>query len=187
MDQQHIVVHDPEGEFWEGSLITPTQARALAARGVIALPFDPTLMRMSGVGGYHKRAWGSGWPVGANVPTMHCPLTVFARPGTQAIHWAARIVAEKQLLSRLREGDKLVGQLRLVQDTGQVSTMSVSPAQPTKAVDMRDLPPPDDGDGWFVGGRAQINVPMDGYYGFGIYGAIQGVRVAWAAVSLAAE
>lgn len=182
---KQVVVYDPKNEYWEGGLIEQELANKLAARGVITLPLSVDSLRLSGVAGWMKRAWGSGYPIDTGIPQVHCPMTLFCTPDHQVISWVARLQVEPSLVGRLREGDHLLGQIRLTQDTGQHTPFHVGLTQNSNPVDATKLPAPDDDGGWFVNGTARLMAPQDGHYGFGLYGAMTGVRVAWAAVSLA--
>jgi hypothetical protein len=182
---KHIVVYDPKGEYWEGGLLEIERANQLAARGVVTLPIATELMRLSGVGGFHKRCWGGGYPIDSQIPVVHCPLTLFCTPDFQALHWVARLQCNPAYVGRVREGDRLLGQLRLTQDTGQSTPFHVGLSANSKPVDAGELDAIDEDDGWIVRGRALLQAPQDGHYGFGLYGAMAGVQVAWAAVSLA--
>jgi hypothetical protein len=182
---KHIVVYDPKNEYWEGGLVTQEQATQLGARGVITMPIAMELMKRSGVGGFHKRAWGSGVPIDVNVPAVHCPLTLFCAPEYNVLRLVARLQCNPAFVGKLREGEKLIGQIRLSQDTGQSTPFTAGLSGNTHPIAAGDLGAPDAQDGWFVRAQAHLAVPMEGHYGFGLYGAIAGVRVAWAAVSLA--
>jgi hypothetical protein len=183
-----IVVDDPRGEWHEGALANAARAKQLASRGVTLLPVVPAYFRASGVGGYMRRGWGAGYPLSKDAPQMHCPLLVYLDPSTAAsgiyrattsiLHWRARLLpAEK--------GTKPSGMLRATADTGQATAQNAHMAPASSApTDLTKLGEPDERGGWTVGGEAQLNVPMKGHYGFGLYGVGPGLRVAWAAASV---
>jgi hypothetical protein len=176
-----IVVDDPLGEFSEGSLIGAARRAQLSARGVCTLPVPVAMMRQSGVGGYFRRGWGSGYPLSPVLPKLHCPILLFIEPpsarATQVhLHWRARVVSPA-------DGPTPSGSLRIAVDTGQVNATHAHISR-ASAVDMGRLGPRDARGGWTVGGEELVNVPMRGHYGFGLYGAGPGMRVAWAAASV---
>jgi hypothetical protein len=53
------------------------------------------------------------------------------------------------------------------------------------SVNCGKLGPIDDFGGWTIQGRSQIHVQGEGCYGLALYGFAPGLRVAWAAASLA--
>lgn len=186
----HVVLEDPRGEFWEGALVSLEIALVLRSRGVATLPIASALLARSSVGGYFKRAWGSGWPLSSVLPQMHCPMILWAAVGTQneplrRINFAARLVPDPEVLAAVRRGAKLAGAIRIAAESGQPGAFSggLSPDVDT-AVDANDLTGKlDEFDGWTVYGGANLNVPSDGFFAAAIYGSIPGLRVAWAAVS----
>ncbi len=181
MNDHHIVVSDPSNEYHAGSIIDISRARQLfATRAVISLPVQPELFKMSGVGGYMKREWGAGFPLDAIVPRMFCPLTMYCSKEFSHLHWAARLVASET-------GRKHQGTLRLTADSSQASPLYQSLTEGGPPVDCSKLGTPDARGGWVVRGTAELQVQQPGHYAFAIYGAAPGLRVAWAAISLAAE
>lgn len=180
-----VVVWDPKGEFWEGSLVEERVARVLQERGVAMLPVVPELLRRAGVGGFHKRAWGSGWPLDFMAPRLVCPLTMFLSTALRTLHWVARLVPDDAHRQPASEGKTFTqGSVRLVGDSGQDHARMTTIANTTPAVDGAKLGKLDAEGGWTVGGDAEVNPSSDGFYGFGLYGTMPGVRVVWAAVSL---
>lgn len=183
-----IVVWDPKGDFWEGSLVDETTERMLAARGAVLLPVDPLLFKRSGVGGYFKRAWGSGWPLDFSTSRMVCPVTLFVEVSHRILHWKARLIPDMSLVEKAKNGEKVSeGHLRMVGDSGQANAWRASVVPDSPPVTGKDLGRLDEYGGWTVSGRALVNPPQDAYYGFGIYGTLPGVRVAWVAASLMAS
>lgn len=178
-----VVVQDPDGKFWPGAIVDAARANQLRPRGVTLLPVVPALFKLSGVGGYAKREWGSGWPMDETVPRMHSPLTMYCTTELTNFHWAARLVAAPEH----GPGAKFQGTLRFAADPGQPLAMKVGltpdPARPS--IDVCKLGPPDVHNGWTIGGTATARVPGDGHYGFAIFGTAPGLRIAWAAISLA--
>ena len=188
MPQTHIVVHDPEGLYWEGALVgAEHDVPALRGRGVVTLPIDADLVTRSAVAGYFRRAWGAGWPIGSAVPRMNCPLVLYvmAGDGRERINWVARIVPESAEMAReMREGRRFVGTIRLTADSGQPGAFGGGfSATADTTADLARLPPMDANGGWTVYGGGRIHAPGNNLIGFGLYGSVLGARVAWAAIS----
>lgn len=183
MGEKKIVVWDPAGEFWEGSLIDPAKEGAIRTRGGVVLPTTPELFHLSGVGAFMKRAWGSGWPLDQPAFKSCCPMTVYATPLMEVAHWAARLMPDPSAAERYAEGELPSGQIQLVADTPQGNAWRAS-VRSKNLVQGAALGRPDADGGWSVGGEAHVGFPQDGYYGFALYGMMPGVRVEWAAISL---
>ncbi len=187
-----IVVWDPAGEYWEGSLVDDKVAAALVPRGVVLLPVQGDLLVRSGIGGFCKRAWGAGWPLNYIAPRMCCPLTIFipaaiaADSPPRTLHWAIRLVPEVGHVAAAKEGARFTqGVIRIVADTSQAMARTSAIATQDPPHDGSKLGKLDEHGGWALMGCGRIHPQSDGYYGFGIYGTMPGVRVAWAALSLA--
>jgi hypothetical protein len=192
-----IVVDDPSGEWNEGSLVDAVRAKQLSSRGVTLLPVVPEYFRMSGVGGYFHRSWGSGFPLSNNVPMFAAPITIYADPtrvgrtaaGTSTtissvLNWRARIV---NIGEEKGEG-AVYGTLRMAADTGQSHSRyaTVVPGS-SRVVDIGKLGKPEKDRnqwGWTVGGDVTVNVPNPGHFGFGLYGMGPGLAIAWIAASM---
>ncbi len=187
MNKQWIVVSDPTNDYLPGSLIDENKVRQLNSRGVTCLPVQTQLFKMSGVGGYAKREYGSGWPLDNLTPRMNCPLTMYCIRDFTAVHWAARITATEELLEKIRGGMKLQGQFRLSSDSGQATPLHIGLSSDQKPIDVNALGMPDANGGWNIGGQSKMEVALAGHYGFALYGAAPGLRVLWVAISLAAE
>jgi hypothetical protein len=184
-DDQRVVVWDPEGWYWEGAIIPESVAGpGRELRGLVALPCEPELFLLGAVHGYFRRSWGSGWPVDTARPAIHCPLVIAQVPERETVHWAARLVpASPQWAKDIVQG-KGAGTLRFSPDTARgTGTGALLPSE-TRAIDGRHLGPVDSSGGWTVGGRAMLATREGTYLSFGLYGAMQGVRVAWAALTL---
>lgn len=179
-----VVIWDPAGEYWDGAIVDGARANQLRARGVSLLPLSPELVKLSGVGGYQKRSWGSGWPLGYVAPRMCCPLTLRLEASTREVHWMARLTAEEQDLARVREGRRFEGVLRFAPDPGQVGCLASGPILKMEPVNVQALGPPDEYGGWTVGSGGPATFGQAGHYGFGLYGMAPGLRVVWAAASI---
>jgi hypothetical protein len=191
LNENYIVVYDPEGEYWDGSLVNPLVKNQLEARGVILLPTLPSLFKLSGVAAYAKRSWGAGLSLDFPAPKLHSPLTMFCDQRYTILHWAARLLPDPSFLKKLEAGDPelLHGFLQISTDSSQVipGKAGVHPKNPN--VDVRALTKQKiskRGD-FIVQGFANLRIPTDGHYGFGIYGYAPGLRLVWAAVSQAAQ
>jgi hypothetical protein len=173
-----IVVEDPKGEYYEGSLVTEQRAAQLRARGVAMLPVDPQLFKLSGAGGYFKRSWGAGWPLDTPYPVMAAKMILYCDQTHLQLHWLARLAPQE-------DGKNLGaahGALRLAADTGQrANNMKLTPVG--MPVDVRLLGEPDERGGWTVGGLSRIATPGDGHYGLALYGNAPGLTLLWAAVT----
>jgi len=188
VDRDFVVVADPDGEFWEGSLVDAQRAAVVNARGGAALPCDPRLFKKSGVGGFAKRAWGAGWPLDYQTPTMCCPLTIWVELTHKRIYWAARLVPKELKLEAAKAGTLFTtGFVRLIgmqsQHHGWQSPVQAS--KETQPVSFDALGKPDERCGWTVGGEGTIHPQGAGFYDFALYGMMPDVRVVWLAASIA--
>lgn len=182
--RNHVVVWDPEGKYWEGSLVGPEVATLIRGRGGAALPTDPELFAVSGVGGYMRRGWGAGWPLDAMAPRSFCPLALYVTPEHRALHWAARLVADEGHLAAARErGIDHPGSIQIMSYSPRSNTFKVSITPRTEVVKIAGLGKADDLGGWTIGGHAVAHPAMEGVAAFALYGSGAGVRVAWAALS----
>lgn len=181
MNHTHrIVVWDPKNEYWEGSLVEEQRARQLEARGVVSLPVAAEMFKHSGVGAFHKRSWGSGYPLDSMVPRMNAPLTLYVNGNYHHIYWAARLVRDTRVGI-----EQFAGSLRLTIDSGQPSALAGGFAgDETTNVDIGRLGAEDEHDGWTIRGSARLYATGEGYVGMALYGMGVGLRIAWAAVSL---
>lgn len=181
----HVVVDDPGDEFQEGSLIAPDRARMLEARGMVSLPADPELFRVSGVGGFYKRAWGAGWPLNSTTPRFFCPITLYVTRSHHQLSWAARLVVDPTVPER----DRFVGLLRLTVDTAQPSAMTGgfvgNDPRGNNLVDVSRLGPPTANGGWIVRGDGRIQSTGEGFLALGLYGMAPGLAIQWLAVGVA--
>lgn len=183
---QHVVVWDPEGDYWEGAVVESSVAARLGNRGVITLPVVPDHFKWSGVAGWAKRAWGAGLPLDSLVPAMAAPLTLYCHPEARGLTWAARLVpdvrADGQGPARRRAGE---GMIRFTSDTGQrtVGKGQYSEVE-ERAVLVRDFHEPDNNGGWTIRGRGHVSIGSEGHYGYSLYGTAPGLRVVWVAASL---
>jgi hypothetical protein len=176
-DRQHIVVHDPSGEFWDGGVVDAQRAEILGQRGGVVLPCDPVLFRKSGVGGFMKRAWGAGWPLEAAASESFCPITLWAEVTHRRVHWAARLIPSP---------GPTTGFLRLIGLPSHASGWSAPvQAEGGGLVSANTLGDPDEDGGWTVGGRGVVQLRGPGFYDFALYGMMPGVRCVWLAASLA--
>jgi hypothetical protein len=178
-----VVVDDPDGEWRDGSLVKLQGARVLFARGIVLLPVDTNLLRQSGVGGYAKRAFGSGVPLDFAQPRLSCPISVFATPLHRSLRWAIQLVAGKEIEGRIERGEPFTGSISLSGDSSQRGSHHAGVRQTNPILQAADLGAPKDG-GWVVTGFADVSLAAEGVHGFAIYGNMPGVRVAWVAASL---
>lgn len=179
-----VVVDDPMGEYWEGSLIEEKRAEMLKARGLIALPVDPELIRISGVGGFYKRSYGSGWPLSNAAPTGNCPVTLYTTRNHHRLGWAARLVLDPSAPQKNH-----VGLLRLTSDTAQATAMQGgfvgNDPRDKNLIDVSKLGSADAEGGWTVTGTGTIRSTGEGYLALTLYGTAPGLAVEWLAVAVA--
>lgn len=182
---QHVVVWDPEGDYWEGGVVDFTLARRLRTRGVVTLPVVPDMFKWSGVGGWAKRAWGAGIPLDSHAPRLVGPLTLFCIPDVRGLTWAARLVPDvREDGGRVDKGRKPEGMVRFSADSGQrVPIQSAYNEVDERAVLVRDFAEPDAHGGWTVGGAGHVSIGTEGHYGYALYATAPGLRVAWVAAS----
>jgi hypothetical protein len=179
------------GEWWEGALVDDARARQLEARGVVLLPVIPDLFSKSGVGGFHKRSWGSGWQLDTLAPRIICPMTMFCSTRYTTLNWVTKIILSVDLLDRLKQqansadpSNVLWGFLKICPDSSQAIPSQLG-LVPKNDVFIKDLAVSDlTEDGAFVvRGTAKLSVPSEAHYGFGLYAMAPGLRVVWAAIS----
>jgi hypothetical protein len=183
-----IVVWDPNEEFLEGALIDRQRENILNARGGVALPVDPGLFKLSGVGGYMRRGWGSGWPLDHHQPRMCCPLTMFLPMTHRHINWVVRLIPAPAHAEAAANGETFgEGQLRLVGDSAQSHATAISVTPGDGGMDVRALGKTDAHGGWTYKGRALAHPAADTHYAFSLYGMAPGLRVAWAAITATEE
>lgn len=181
MHEKNVVVSDPLGKVWTGSIVTGAQTHSLEARGVVLLPCNPELFGLCGVGGFAKREWGWGWPLGGSTPSMNGPLAIYLPRDVREVHWAVRLASV--------EGDdwkRATGSMSFSDDRGQRAVRAVPgwlPAEGKRQIQPRELGEPDAAGGWTWKGSGQVQIVDDAIYGFALYGVAPGLRLLWAAVS----
>lgn len=181
--RQFIVVWDPSGDFWEGSVIPQEQASIIKSRGGAVLPCDTRFFRRAGVAGYMRRGWGAGWPLEHHNPMPFCPMTVFLTPQHKEVYWTARIVPAD--VGRVKETPGiLAGTIQLSPDSNQSPQFQTGMMPDSERISVRDLGAIDQYDGWTISGRARIMPTVENYFGFTLYGACPGIRVVWTAMSV---
>lgn len=179
-----VVAWDPKGEYWEGSLVPARFEPQLAARGAALLPCVPELFKRGGAAGYVKRSWGAGFPLDVGVPRMHCPITMLVLSGYNILHWRARLVSSPEFDERAKDTHfRPGGMLRFVGDGGREQVTHLHATQVTPAIDAREIGAKDAAGGWTVGGRVLVQPQNDAHCGFALYGAGDGLRVVWLAVT----
>lgn len=179
-----IVVWDPKNEYWEGSLVSTRLEPMLNARGACVMPVVPELFRLGGNAGFVKRAWGAGFPFEPGIPRMHCPVTALVLKDYPMLHWRARLLSSPEFDAQMGSPEfRPGGSIRLVGDGTRELTHHAHLHPHTPSIDVRELGPKDTNNGWTVGGRASVGAAINGHYGFSIYGAAEGIRVAWLAVT----
>lgn len=178
--EHHVVVFDPTGEYWEGAVVGPGPAQLINQRGGVAIPADPAMFAVSGIGAFCKRAWGSGWAADHSTPRQYAPVAMYLMKEHRIVHWAAKLVPDARFADAA-EGITSPAALTIAATPprGNLLTAPITPR--TQPVRLRDLGPAKDG-GWIVRGNAFMNVAAEGAHGFSLYGGGGAFRVAWLAV-----
>lgn len=195
-EQKYIVV-EPANHPWrdgtlrEGQIVGQREYLQLKAAGVVMLPYAEPLARLSGVGGYHRRAWGEGITLSGLTPRLACPLTVFLTTQQRAkLSWCALAVPDAETMRDLGAGRRpYTGRVQLAGDQSQAIASKIVTTGNGGMVQLDGLGSPQyrkDLGGFLLEGVTEALVPMDGHYGLGIYGMARGLRVVWAAVAQAA-
>lgn len=181
-----VVIWDPSGKVPEGELVDFAAAEVIRQAGGCSLPTIVEHIGRSGIGGYAVRKYGAGWPLDGNQARLQCPLTLLVPEGSyRGLHWAIRLQAAEALVGRAREGQPVTdGILRVVADNTQIYAQRGAATPLEAPITGAKLGPCDDHGGWTVTGRSTIGVPSAGHIGFGVYGMMPGLRVAWVAISL---
>lgn len=183
---QFIVVEDRTGEWWEGALVDQARARQLEAKGVVLLPVVPDLFKRSGVGGFTKRAWGSGWMLDSLHPRVVCPLTMFCAQQYTKLSWAAKVIPTPEMLKKLERNvpELLQGFIKIAADAGQAIAYKagVSPTEDFLVKDLTAKKLTEDG-AFILRGTAKLSLPADAHYGFALYAMATGLGVVWLAAS----
>ena len=184
MSKSNLVVWDPAGQYWEGALVSESESPALIARNVVLLPVRPHLFARAAIAGYFRRAWGSGWPIGSERPTMHCPMVIYALKEFRTIHWTARLVPESKGVPAMLAERRMQGGLKYTSDSGQLVGLSGGFATSDSCyIDPSQLGNIDEYGGWTKSGSASLQVTNDGLFTSAFFGSIPGVAIAWAAIS----
>jgi hypothetical protein len=183
MSNQHVVLSDPTGNFWNGAFVSREKATALEAMGATTIPVVPEMMLRNGAGGYVVRSWGAGWPLSQH-PTAVAKLLMFCDPAFSRFHWRARIrlnagvkiedVAPDAAVRFAPDGAQHMSMLVGVQAGGEQGALA-------RISDAVTIHPSDDS--WIVGGEVAMAVRTIGYAGFALFGHGKGLSVEWAAVS----
>lgn len=177
-----IVVEDPEREYAEGALVATTINHKLMSREACTLPVSIAFMRRGGVAGYMRRGYGAGAFL-TDQPKMLSAFALFSTRGAHILHWRARLIPTAETKTRILANQSLDGSIRVIADSSQGGHIA-GVAAASGSVQARQLGSLDGRGGWTVGGEAPTQFAIDGFYGLSIYGAMSGVRVAWAAASL---
>lgn len=179
---QHVVVWDPEREYWDGAIVTTAVAAKLRARGVVSLPTKADHWRLSGVATFAKRPWGAGFPMDSTVPRLIAPITLFVHPEVRGLTWAARVVPGSERVP----GQRTEGMVRFAADSGQRIPMHAAYGElEERAHYASSFVDPDEHGGWTIGGQGLVSVAAEGHYGFSLYGMAPGLSIAWVAAAMA--
>lgn len=189
MNEYEVVVHDPSGKYWDGSLVLAASIPMLKAGGGISLPVDAKQVTQGGAAGWYKRAWGAGWPMDYPTSQLACRMLLAVPQGESVVNWAAMLVAGPPVQEMLQEPNKLSlmgnGQVSLASDQQQsLQTATYTPM--TQPVGLKGLEKElRAGKGTcIVQGRGAVRTERAGVHGFALYGSMPGMRVAWAALAV---
>lgn len=190
MNEYEVVVHDPSGKYWDGSLVLTASSGMLRSEGGITLPIDAKQVTQGGASGWYKRAWGAGWPLDYPTPQLACRMLLSVPQGESVVHWAAMLMAGPDVLKMIEEPNKLSmlghGTVSLTSDQQQ-SLLTGTYAPGTQPVSLKALEKElKAGKGTcIVRGQGSFRAERAGVHGFAVFGSMPGMRVAWAAVSSA--
>lgn len=186
MADNGIVVWDPSGEYLEGQVVGMELKGYVESHGGAVLPVNTDFFRLTGVAGYHRRAWGLGIPIETISQNKFCPLSLWIDARLRRYDWKAMLVPTDTAMVKAALGGNVIsqGSLRLIAEAGVVGELRASLHPEGPVVDGAKLGVPNSDECWLVGGGGAIDVRSDGFYGFALYGAMLGMRVAWAAVTV---
>jgi hypothetical protein len=164
-----IVAWDPRGEVRRGTEMSePLAARKLTDEGAVLLPANPPIPP-SACGGFVANDWGRGWEFDRNAGERGCPMLLEVRPELSWVYWAA-------LVEPIREGEPIVGKLRLTTDSSVGRAMSggmSSDGRPFVELGRAEV----------VGGRTHFSSNERGLLAICLYATAMNARVVWSAAS----
>lgn len=182
----HVVIFDPNGNFWPGALVGGRRVSSLHGEGVRTLPVETSLFTRSGIGGFFMRSWGAGVRLNNPQPKMIVPMTVYVDAACNELHWMVRLMpdlTDHPADVPFEVPKRFNGLIRLSQDSQQPGT-TVQGLGPSKGdIPLDDLGPLDEHGGWTVQGRSQLSPTGEGYMGVSFYGTAPGLTMVWAAIT----
>lgn len=190
MNEYEVVVHDPSGKYWDGSLVLAASSGMLRSEGGITLPIDAKQVTQGGASGWYKRAWGAGWPLDYPTPQLACRMLLSVPQGESTVHWAAMLLAGQAVQDMVAEPNKLSmlgnGTVSFTSDQ-QPSLLTATYSPNSQPVSLKGLEKElRAGKGTcIVRGFGSVRAERAGVHGFAIFGSMPGMRVAWAAASSA--
>jgi hypothetical protein len=148
-----IVVHDPLGEFLDGTILHgPGHVTRARDSGALVLPYDVDRYQF---GGYVRHGWGEGWAVETGVPRM-CPMLLRVVPERPWVYWTAWVVAK---------GPNASGTMRLIADTNGPTIQAGN----LSGDDLATLDGRVTQAGFAIGGRRRVSVREEGFLALGLY------------------
>jgi len=180
MNQNVIVVHDPDGTYPAGTLLDGKTGAVAAKHKVVVLPADPNRINTA-FGGFFYRPWGWGWQFDRMIASRGCPMLVGTDPAYTWMYWAAACVP-------IRKGEPMHGQIRLTTDgsAGAISGGLALDQLPPK-FELIEYPIGAEHHGFIISGRCQMSVSMAGQIGLSLWGVARNVGVLWSAVSISTD
>jgi hypothetical protein len=197
---RETVLHDPDGKFTLGDVITTEQARELTGRHGVSTPFTEEHLARSAVGESFVKHFGRGLVLHP-APQKLVGLLLWVMPGVCTIHWRARLLPDlpprpctcgveapdshkpecKCIDPVLNQCD---WQIRIVGDGTQPGACmsGFSAMEHQNAAFSHQAPLGPNGD-WLVGGAVRMNLSSGGLLGMMAYGGGVHARLAWVGVS----
>jgi hypothetical protein len=176
--QKKIVVWDPHGSLLRGQVVQDgdNARRAELMRGLVTLPYEPSLRELGGVGGFADRAFGDGELFDRMQPRVGCGLIVAASQDSTRLQWVARLSLW---------GERPLGRMQLAGLPSVLGPVACMPVPLEGPVELEQrLGPPDEWGGWTVRGLAALACPTAGYLSVGLQATAQHLRVLWFAASV---
>lgn len=172
-----IVVWDPSGQYPEGSFVEGDRGvEKMIREGVMLLPADPELMQQSPIAGFFSRKWGPGWAYTGARAVRGCPMLMYLPTEVVRVNWIARLAPDPEEVTRS-------GILRMVGHTSAPGQVAGGLSAISTAINLAELPDPDEHGGWTVHGESKLAMAQEGFVGVALHGACTGVRILISAVS----
>lgn len=186
MATHYIIIADKTGKYRKGAILEAQNAHKLRSEGAILLPVEKDLLNINGASGYVERSWGSGVELPPFLNKAVCPVVLYVVAEHPVISFAVSLQATDAALRNFKEKKVLPsGFIRLTTDNTQrgVSAGGLKTDGGSLFNFDQSFPAPDKDGCWHLQGTATLNLAGEGYYGFGLYGRSDGMKVQSFAVS----